>query len=73
MRWEKGVQFIAIESARSADCSAEVLIVSSSVAWSTLPLEFKEQVRRSNSQQCDALQSAVAYWARANGFLSKEA
>lgn len=72
-RWEKDAQFIAIESALSAEYNAEVLIVSSSLSWGTLPLELKEQVRKSDAQQCEALQNAVAYLAHENGFLPTEA
>lgn len=73
MRWERAGQFIAVESALSAEHNTEVLIVSSSLSWGTLPMEFKEQVRKSDAQQCEALQNAVAYWANANRFLPTEA
>lgn len=69
MRWEKGSQFIAIESALSTEIEAEVHLVSSNLDWSKLPLEFKEQVRKSDSLQCEGLRNDVANWARAHGFL----
>lgn len=70
MRWEKNELFVEVESALSTNSNEAVLIVSSN-AWNKLPLEFKEQVHESEREKCDALRTAVAAWARANGFLSK--
>lgn len=73
MRWENGSKFIAIESALSTECEGGILLVSSSLDWSTLPLEFKEQVRKSDFHQCEVLRNLVANWARSHGFLPTEA
>ena len=44
MRWVKDVEFIEIECASSTNSSGPVLVVASSRAWDSLPLDFKEQV-----------------------------
>ena len=68
MDWKRGKDRLAIERATSVDRNYDVLIVSSSLAWQELPIEFKEQVSVSDGVACARLQQTVNDWAAKNGF-----
>jgi hypothetical protein len=64
--------FVEIESADPVESDEEVLIVASNM-WGALPLEFKDPIPKSDTERCATLRTAVASWARVNGFLQIEA
>lgn len=72
MRWEKESQFIEIEKAWSVDTNSHVLIVSSSIPWVDLPIEFREQVPVADEVRLAALNEAVSEWAEHNSYVQAD-
>ncbi len=68
-RWEKGDRFVEIEECHSVDINAPALIVSSNAFHPHMPVQWREQVPRSDKQACDQLIESVRQWAEEHGFV----
>ena len=73
MRWVKDAEFIEIECASSITLDGPAFVVASSRSWTSLPLEFKEQVSITDEGARLHLYGAVKAWAEVSGFLPEGA
>jgi len=68
MRFEKENNYIEIESVISTDNTGNVYIVGSSLSLAELPIEFREQVKQSDTEKVESLKNVLCAWAIKNGY-----
>ena len=68
MRFEKNKEFVEIASAFSTDFKAAVWYIESSRELTDLPVEFRDQVRKTDKEKYENLKHAVCSWAACNGY-----
>jgi hypothetical protein len=68
MKWEKGKDFVRIVSGISANSKGEVWYVESSLGFENLPIEWRNQVPKTDEQAYEKLEASVSSWAERHGY-----
>ena len=69
MRFEKDGNYIEVSEALSANKGRQIVcIVESSLSFDKLPINFREQISKSDSTGVNNLKESVSLWAKKNGY-----